>query len=88
MRKITRKTKEERMEEVLLKPTTVNDTKYFYFVCDKCKAAFFEEDTIFSLSTGGYVCPNVVKTFFRDKMCGERIYGGDSKCFNEYYKFV
>ena len=59
---------------------------HYYFACNKCSVAFFDQDVIIKLPTGGYTCPNIIKNFLREKFCDTRIYGGDEECFNKYYK--
>jgi len=88
MKKILKKTKEERIKETLVLPIKVEDTRNFFWACEKCLTAFFAGDTVLRSANGEFYCKNSIKTFFGERTCKGRIYGGDEKCFNEYYKIV
>lgn len=88
MKKIIKKTEEERIAQVTETRVAIKDTKYFYFACDKCGIAFFDEDIIIKCSDGYNRCPNVVSSLFKkDSVCKNQMYGGNEETFNKYYKF-
>lgn len=94
MKEVIKKTKEEREVAVTNKEIKVEDTHFFYWTCDDCNVAYFAGDTILEDSKGIHRCSREIKQniigkiFFKGKVvCGNHMYGGDEKCFNEYYKF-
>lgn len=88
MKKIIEKTKEEREEAITFTEIKVKDTDNFYFSCDACGVAFFDEDIILKDSKKYHRCPLKIKNgiFKKEEICRKKIYGGDEKSFNEYYK--
>lgn len=87
MKTIIRKTQAEydREEALAATPMKVKDTLFFYWSCEKCNAAFFDEDIIL-VSKDGSRCPLEITSFLGNKICGNRMYGGDSESFNKYHK--
>lgn len=88
MKKIIRKTEKEREQTEALTEVKVSDTGMFYLLCERCNQAFFDDDIVLKISTGGYKCPLEYKHLFCFKTCHERIYGGDERSFNEHYKLA
>ena len=88
MKKIIEKTKKEKEQEITYEEIVVKDTYFFYWVCDKCKIAFFSEDIILKGSDGVQRCPQKIKSLFGKKVCNNHIYGGHEESFNRYYKFA
>lgn len=86
MKNVKRKTEQERSGEELLMPTKVNETSYYYWVCDRCSVAYFDNDIILRASGGGYKCP-LPRGFFK-RQCSSSIFGGDEQSFNKYYKVI
>jgi len=89
MKKVIEKTDKEREQDYTEKLVKVKDTHYFYWVCDKCGMAFFEDDDILEGSDGWNRCANITtgKWFKRlPKICGNKIYGGGKESFDKYYK--
>ena len=88
MKKIITKTEKERTEETKgsFREVRVSGTGYYYFVCDKCGIAFFDDDLIGKWNDYN-TCLNIKKTFWgKEVICGNHIYGGDEEVFNKYYK--
>ena len=87
MKRILQKFEKERIKEEVLEKVKVKDERKFYLVCEKCEIAFFENDDILKVSTGGYRCPLVIRTFFGNNVCLNKIYAGYSQEeFGKYYK--
>ena len=91
MKEVIRKTEKERKleEENNLLTIKVSDEHYFYFACEKCGLAYFGEDLVDRVLTGGIKCRNLIKKHWwsnKKSACGENIYGGDEKSFNKFYK--
>lgn len=89
MKEVIKKTKQEIELETKYSPVKVNSTHYYFWVCDKCNLAFFDNDIILE-SNSGNICP-IEKfrfIFWGDKVCGNSITGGDEECFNKYYKLA
>lgn len=42
MRDVVKKSEEERKKENICKPIKVKDTLYYYWSCDSCQIAFFD----------------------------------------------
>ena len=89
MKSIIKKTEKEREKQKTIKEISVKETRYFYWTCDSCNVAFFSDDVILEDSEGIKRCPLSKTTILGNhKPCLTHMYGGDEKCFNEYYKFV
>lgn len=88
MKDIIKKTKEEQEAVLKMTPCEVSSTGMYALVCESCNKAFFGDDLVGSLSTGGYVCLMFIpgRLLSKGKTCNYRVYGGDEESFNRYYK--
>lgn len=91
MRKIIEKTEKEILREQTIEKISVRDLGRFYFVCSRCKIAYFGDDIILRvMRSEGYYdekCPNKIEGLFAH-ICMKNIYGGNEDQFNYYYKFA
>lgn len=79
----------ERKAKENCKEIKVEDTDYFYWVCDKCDIAFLKGDTIL-VDQGLYKrCPLMNRRLFSSgKICRNQLYGGFKDSFNTYYEIL
>lgn len=104
MKKVIRKTVEERQEEkkrkvAAGKKVKVSDTLHECWVCSTCDTAFFDNDEILRSDDGSYFCsalkkgrfPFLKKLIFgasKDQECGEKLRYGTVDYLEEYYKIL
>lgn len=95
MKIIRLKTKKEREEPLSYEKIKVKETRYYFWVCEKCKIAYFDKDIVLKYSDGSMRCPNDILSCvwfslrkLRLRTCNETIRGGDKECFEKYFKVV
>ncbi len=89
MEKIRQLTEEEKKKEIEVKIMKVSDTDYYFWICHKCKVAFFKDDEILVSADGNNKCLNKSKKFFNKTIdCNNAVYSGSEKYFNENYKIL
>lgn len=88
MKSIRIKTQQEREKEkqAKVKEVMVKSRGYYYYVCEKCRTAFFDSDMILESSTGAHFCPLNTKRWWRVRPCLAQIFGGDEEDFKKYYE--
>jgi hypothetical protein len=87
MKEIIKKTEKEQKQERTCAIVKVKSTGYYYWCCDKCMVAFFDDDLILKCNDGNYCIKERRNLWGIMKKCNNRIYGGDEDTFNKYYKF-
>lgn len=88
MKEIIKKTEKEMRIEAIYTPVKVNSTNNYFWSCEKCMVAYFDDDMILKSSRGGYVCPMQIKSFprLRWEQCLNKMLGGSQIDFDKYYK--
>ena len=77
MKSIIKKSEKEQREALIQERTTVKKYGAYYFSCETCGVAYFDDDEILKGSDG----------YIRDEK-GHKIYSGDIQSFNRYYKII
>ena len=90
MKKIRRTTAKERLANQTYSEVKVADTGYFFWACDSCDIAFFDDDIILKNTnkSSGHACPLTKKGFVTEKICRESILGGNKEDFEKYYRCI
>ena len=83
MKNVVKKADEEK--ESLYKLITVEDTGMYYWVCDKCCIAYFDEDVILKKGSNE-LCPNVIKKWWGHILCERMLSCGSEESFNINWK--